>query len=234
MHAASSLDTDDDLDEIVSGIAHDYGNILSVITNYLSLARRRIDDPATVELLEHAGTAAQRAARLTRQLHELGDCAQLQLEVVPVDDLVRGARTLLEGALCSACTLEVDLGEPPLLARGNRTGLEIVLRHLVQNACDAMPDGGVVTITARRPTDRAPRDVVELSVSDTGSGMSAELAERAAEPRFSTRPKGQAAGLGLTIVDRVARRMGGELAIESSEGSGTTVGVVLTAVATDG
>ena len=234
MPAASSLDIDDGLDEIVSGIAHDYGNILAVITNYLSLAGRRISDPATAELLQHAGMAAQRAARLTRQLHELGDCGQLQLEAVQVDDLVHGASTLLADALCPACTLQVDLGDQPILARANRTGLEIALRHLVQNACDAMPDGGVVTITTRRANGRGPSSAVELSVSDTGSGMSQDVVDRAAEPRFSTRPKGQAAGLGLTIADRVARRVGGELEIESVEGSGTTVRLVLAGMATDG
>jgi signal transduction histidine kinase len=212
----------------VSGIAHDYGNILAVVMNYLSLATRRVDDPATVELLDLAERATDRAARLTRQLHELGDCGRLRAEPLPVDELVRAAAAQIGESLGPACTLRVDVEGEPLVAMASRSGMEIALRHLVQNACDAMPEGGAVTIAARPLAGGdATTAVVEVRVSDTGTGMPDEVAARALEPRFSTRPKGQAAGLGLTIVDRVARRLGAELVVESAEGSGTTVRLLL-------
>jgi signal transduction histidine kinase len=81
-----------------------------------------------------------------------------------------------------------------------------------------MPDGGVVTI-ATRPVGGE----VEISVSDTGAGMPSEVLEQAVAPRFSTQPKGQVSGLGLTIVDRIVRTLGGDVRIESTVGAGTTV-----------
>jgi signal transduction histidine kinase len=232
MHAAS-LDTDDDLEQIVVGVAHDFGNALAVVTNYLSLVSRRIDDPGTAELIEQASAAARRAARLTRQLHDIGECGTLEPEPLSVNDLAREVSPLLAEALCERCTLQLELTDAPD-AMANRTGLEMALRHLVQNACDAMPDGGLVTVGTRTLDGTASTKGVELRVTDTGVGMPPEVADRALEPRFSTRPKGQAGGLGLTIVDRVAHRLGGEVQIESAVGSGTTVRLILTRAGGDG
>lgn len=217
-----------DLEPIVAGVAHDFGNILAVITNYLSLATRRIDDPTSTELLDKVRIAAQRAARLNRQLHDLGECGSLSAQSLPVNDVIRDARPLLAEGLRDGCGLRLDLDEEPLEARASRTGLEMALRHLIDNACAAMPDGGDVTIGTRRSGD-AGRGAVEVTVSDTGAGMPPEVVAQALEPLYSTQPKGQTSGLGLTIVDRVVRTLGGEVRIESIEGSGTTVRLRLAA-----
>jgi len=239
MHAAPvdpSADLDpegprvDGLEPIVAGVAHDFGNLLAVITNYLSLACRRVDEPDTLELLEHVRVAVRRAARLNRQLHDLGECGALEAQPVLVRDLIREVQPALSEALLEGWDLQLDLAEQPVTAMASRTGLELALRHLVDNARDAMPDGGIVTI-ATRPVGNA---VVEISVSDTGGGMPPEVLEQAVEPRFSTRPKGQVSGLGLTIVDRVARTFGGEVQIESVVGSGTTVNLRLPGATTIG
>ena len=210
-----------DVEPIVAGVAHDFGNLLAVITNYVSLASRRVDDPATSELLEQVRVAAKRAARLNRQLHDLGECGSLRTQPVPVNDLVREVQPVLAEALTDGWEVQLDLADAPVTAMASRNGLEMALRHLADNARDAMPEGGVVTIATRATQDGAPG--VEVSVSDTGPGMPPDVLERALDPRFSTRPKGQVSGLGLTIVDRVVRTLGGEVRIDSSVGSGTTV-----------
>ena len=215
MQAAS---VDDGVEPIVAGVAHDFGNLLAVITNYVSLASRRVEEPTTLELLEQVRVAATRATRLNRQLHDLGECGALTIQPVEVNDLVRALEPQLHESLGEGCGLRVDLDEAPLRATASRNGLEMVLRHLVDNAREAMADGGVVTIATRSHTA-----AVEVSVSDTGVGMPPEVQERAFEPRFSTRPRGHVSGLGLTIVGRVVRTLGGEVHLESVEGSGTTV-----------
>ena len=231
MHAASvdanaevGPDGSDDaaVERIVAGVAHDFGNLLAVITNYLSLASRRVEDPTTSDLLEQVRVAAKRAARLNRQLHDLGECGSLTVQPVAVNDLVREVQPVLDESLDDAWELRLDLGDEPITALGSRTGLEMALRHLVDNAREAMPDGGPIEIATRRIGD-AHDSPVELSVSDQGSGMAPDVVERAAEPRFSTRPTGQVGGLGLTIVDRVVGTLGGDLQIESTVGTGTTV-----------
>ena len=222
-----------DLEPIVAGVAHDFGNILAVITNYLSLAARRIDDPTSTELLDKVRIAAQRAARLNRQLHDLGECGSLSAQPVPVNDVIRDAQPLLAQGLRDGWGLRLDLAEEPLEARASRNGLEMALRHLVDNACAAMPDGGDVTIGTCRG-DGAGAGSVDVTVSDRGTGMPPEVAAQALEPCYSTQPKGQTSGLGLTIVDRVVRTLGGQVRIESIEGSGTTVRLRLVPEGTGG
>jgi signal transduction histidine kinase len=221
------------VEPIVAGVAHDFGNLLAVITNYLSLASRRVEDPATAELLEQVRVAAKRAARLNRQLHDLGECGSLSVQPVPVNDFVRDARPLLAEGLEEPWHLRLDLADEPITAMASRNGLEMALRHLVDNAREAMPHGGPIEIATRRLGD-AEGAPVELSVSDEGAGMPADVVARATEPRFSTRPKGQVSGLGLTIVDRVVGSLGGALHIDSTVGAGTTVRLRLRGGSIDG
>jgi len=131
-------------------------------------------------------------------------------------------RPLLAEALDDRWHLRLDLADEPITAMASRNGLEMALRHLVDNAREAMPHGGAIEIGTRRLGD-AEGVPVELSVSDEGEGMSPDVVERATAPRFSTRPTGQVSGLGLTIVDRVVGRLGGDLHIESTVGAGTTI-----------
>ena len=222
------------LEPIVAGVAHEFGNILAVITNYASLASRRVEDPTTAELLDKVRIASRRAARLNRQLHDLGECGTLAVQPVVVNDLVRDARPLLAEGLREGCHLHLDLGEEPLEAQANRAGLEMALRHLLDNACDALPDGGTITIGARPLAGTAADPGVEISVSDQGVGMGPDALAQALEPRYSTQPKGQTSGLGLTIVDRVVRSLGGRVRLESEEGSGTTVRLQLAGVSAGG
>jgi len=242
MHAASVATSADrepgrravgEVEPIIAGVAHDFGNLLAVITNYLSLASRRVDDPATAELLGQVRVAATRAARLNRQLHDLGECGTLSPQPVLVNELVRDVQPVLADGLGDAWDLDLDLAEGPITAMASRNGLQMALRHLVDNARDAMPDGGVIAIGTRALAGEDPAEV-EISVSDAGAGMPPEVRDRAVEPLFSTRPKGQVSGLGLTIVDRVVRILGGDVQIESTPGAGTTVCIQLPGATIDG
>ena len=136
---------------------------------------------------------------------------------------------MLDEALLEGWDLHLDLVEEPS-GQANRAGLELALRHLLDNACDALPDGGTITVATRPwPAPPSSRSAWPTRAWHAGGGL-----ERAVEPRFSTRPKGQASGLGLTIVDRVVRTLGGEVRIESAVGSGTTVRLQLAGATTDG
>jgi signal transduction histidine kinase len=233
MHTVA-LDPKDDLDLVIAGAAHEFGNLLAVISNYATLAARRVDDPATQELLEHVGVASARAVDLARQLHYLSGPRVMDREPVFVQAVLRDAVAELTAELGTECTLELDLPDEPLDVLASVPSVELVLLQLTRNARQAMPDGGEVTIAARRRAGTSGTTDVEISVSDTGVGMSAEVRAHALEPLFTTRPKGQGCGLGLTIVDRTMRRLRGDVRIESVEGSGTTVRLGLEGTSSDG
>jgi PAS domain S-box-containing protein len=219
------------LGQLAGGVAHDFNNLLGVILNYATLIGRNIDDATVASDLGEIKAAAERGAALTRQLLTFSRRDPVNAEPVEVTEVIKGVASMLTRTLGEHIALELQLGEPPLVAVVDRNQLEQILLNLAINGRDAMPDGGVLTITCERApagtTGRA--DDVILRVLDTGSGMTPEVVSRAFEPFFTTKSRAQGSGLGLATVYGIVRRSGGIATLESELGVGTRATIRLPA-----
>ncbi len=224
--------------QLTGGIAHDFNNMLAVVIGALDMLERRLAQGSTDldRYIVAARDGASRAAALTQRL--LGFARQQPLAPVALDlnGQVRDMVELLMRTLGEDITIETRLSPRIDAAMADPNQLENVILNLCVNARDAMPNGGLLTIaTANRRIDAAGAaldgiaagDYVELTVADTGSGMSQETAARAFDPFFTTKGVGKGTGLGLSQVFGFARQSGGHVSIESVLGQGTRVHLLL-------
>ena len=218
--------------QLASGVAHDFNNLLTAVIGGVELLRTRRDDAARFDrLLTAIGDAASRGAALTRQLLAFGQRQRLSLEPLDVNALIEGMREMLERTLDDAIRISILPSAGLWTVVGDRSQLELVILNLVLNARDAMPTGGELTISTvnevlgprQGPEQPDAGAYVTLSVGDTGTGMSAEIAARVFEPFFSTKPAGGGSGLGLPQVLGVAQQLAGGVRIVSAPGAGTRV-----------
>jgi nitrogen-specific signal transduction histidine kinase/ActR/RegA family two-component response regulator len=220
------------LGALAGGIAHDFNNLLQAIQGSLSLIERRPEDAERVlRYTGVAGEAARRGVAITRRLLAFARRGDLHAEAVDPVKLLERLREMLEPTLSAGVRvrLQAKRGLPPLMA--DPAELETVLVNLAANACDAMPEGGTLTLsagldrveTAGAAHGPAPGRYVRLSVSDTGQGMAPDVLARVTEPFFTTKPRGKGTGLGLSMAKGFAEQSGGAIAIESSPGCGTIV-----------
>ena len=212
--------------QLAGGVAHDFNNLLSVIEGYASYVADEVTDrPGAVEGIEEIRRAADRGAKLTRRLLMFSRRDRANPETVDLRTVVDEARPLLEGTLAGQCELAVETPDQPVLVKIDVEQFEQLLLNLAANACDAMPDGGLLAIDVRRVDEGR----VQMHVSDTGTGMSEEVAERAFEPFFTTKPAGDGSGLGLATVYGIVTQSGGEVRLTTTPGEGTRVAVELPA-----
>ncbi|HEX5003779.1 MAG TPA: PAS domain S-box protein [Gemmatimonadales bacterium] len=221
--------------QLAGGIAHDFNNVLTAIlsTSELILLELGPSDPHR-EDLEEIKRSANRAAALTRQLLAYSRRQVLQPKVTDLNGVVANVDRMLRRLLGEQVTLAQSL-EPALgRVRADRGQVEQILVNLAVNACDAMPDGGRLTI-ATANVDGIPGDAgpvvegpyVTLSVSDTGVGMDEATRSRVFEPFFTTKSRGQGTGLGLATVYGIVRQSGGVIRVTSEPGAGSTFRIYL-------
>jgi PAS domain S-box-containing protein len=242
LHQAQRLES---LGQLAGGIAHDFNNLLAVIINYAAFVADELDATTITEEkreamradIEQVSLAAEKAAHLTHQLLAFARREVVQPAVVDVNDVVGDVEQLLRRTLGEHVEFHSSLsaGLRPVLVDPGQ--LEQILVNLAVNARDAMPDGGVLRIdTANMDVDEAyaasrpelaPGPHVRLRVSDTGTGMPLETAQRAFDPFFTTKPPGQGTGLGLATVYGIVQQAGGRVQIYSEPGIGTTMTVLL-------
>jgi two-component system, cell cycle sensor histidine kinase and response regulator CckA len=215
------------LGQLAGGIAHDFNNLLGVILNYATLLDRQITDPTASGDIAEIRAAADRAASLTRQLLTFARRDVITPEPLEVNEVVREAVSMLERTLGERIELRLDLEPRPLVAVFDRHQLEQIILNLAINARDAMDRTGVVTLGTRAEPAADGTAAVILTVGDDGPGMPPEVLERVFEPFFSTKPKGQGTGLGLSTVHGIVHQNGGDVSITSSIGLGTTVRVLM-------
>jgi two-component system NtrC family sensor kinase len=233
----------DAIGHLTGGVAHDFNNLLTVIIGNLETAQRQLEswtEGAQVKLarrLDHAMQGAQRAATLTKRL--LAFSRQQPLNPIPLDvnRTLNGLAEFLRRALGEDVSLEIVGGAGVWPVEADLAELEAVVLNLGLNARDAMPEGGKLTIEAsnsyldevycRQSGDVRPGQYVQIAVTDTGSGMSKEVIERAFEPFFTTKQSGQGTGLGLSQVYGFVKQSGGHVKIYSEVGEGTTIKVYL-------
>jgi hypothetical protein len=237
------------LGQLAGGIAHDFNNLLAVIINYTAFVADDLEAAVAVdgderwkgtrEDLHQIRLAGERAAQLTHQLLAFARREVVQPEVVDVNFVVEGIEQLLRRTLGEHVELRSELSEEPRRVLIDPGQLEQILVNLAVNARDAMPDGGLLRIdTANMEIDGdyasthpglPPGPYVSLRVSDTGTGMSAEVLERVFDPFFTTKPPGQGTGLGLATVYGIVQQAGGRAQIYSEPGVGTTFTALLPA-----
>ena len=219
--------------QLTGGIAHDFNNLLQGITGNLDLIRRKPDDLDRVGRWAEAGLkAAERGARLAGQLLTFSRIQKLEIASIDISRAVAGFADMLRRSIGPAIRIRMDLKTEGLYVEGDQVQLEMAVLNLALNARDAMPDGGDLVITTRtcrfRDDPQVPDgDYVELSVTDSGKGMSADVVERAFEPFFTTKEVGKGTGLGLSQVYGTLRQSGGAVRIESAPGRGTVVRLYL-------
>lgn len=221
--------------QLTGGVAHDFNNLLTAVLGNIELASLSTSDQKLLGILRSAATAAERGAKLTSQLLAFARKQHLAARVASLNDVVSSMGDLLLQSIGVTVRIETVLEKALWPVLIDPTQLELVILNLAINSRDAMPHGGRLTVATRnvatsdpqRPAGLGRRDYVAISVSDTGSGMTQEVAAKAFEPFFTTKAVGQGTGLGLSQVLGFARQSGGEVCIDSRLGHGTTVTIYL-------
>jgi CheY-like chemotaxis protein len=226
--------------QLTGGVAHDFNNMLAIIIGNLDLAQRRMtghEDPRLLNSLQNARDGAQRAAVLTARLLAFSRQQPLAPEVIDVNKLVGGMSELLRRTLGEHIRIETVLAGGLWPSFADLSQLENAMLNLAVNARDAMPGGGHLTIeTANTELDerysRMHSEVeagqyVMISITDTGTGMSPDVIDRAFDPFYTTKGPGKGTGLGLSQVYGYIKQSGGHIKIYSEIDRGTTVKIYL-------
>jgi signal transduction histidine kinase len=226
--------------QLTGGLAHDFNNMLQGVMGPLELMRRLLAQGQTAGLDRYVGMAlasTQRAATLTHRLLAFSRRQPLDPQQCDVNGLVLSMAELLRRTTGEQIPLELALDAAPCVTRCDANQLESALLNLSINARDAMPGGGRLTIqTSHARIDAryaaaqrgvSAGDFIVIAVSDTGTGMQADVVRQAFEPFFTTKPMGQGTGLGLSMVYGFAGQSGGFATIYSHPGLGTTVRIYL-------
>jgi PAS domain S-box-containing protein len=223
---------------LAGGVAHDFNNILMVISGYSSVLTEALNsEPKLRGHVEQIQKAGERAASLTRQLLAFSRKQTIQPAQLNLNNVVTGIEKLLHrliGEDITICTqLALDLGA--VMADAGQ--MEQVILNLAVNARDAMPEGGKLSIETRNTlvlsgqlqgqTEMKPGDYVELAVMDSGLGMEAAIQSHIFEPFFTTKAAGKGTGLGLSTVYGIVQQAGGYVTFESKRGAGTSFRIFL-------
>jgi PAS domain S-box-containing protein len=225
--------------QLTGGIAHDFNNLLTGIVGSLDLLQTRLNQGRTdnvARYIQAAMTSANRAAALTHRLLAFARRQPLVPKVVDVNQLVVSLEDLLRRTIGETIDLEIIALDGLWCTLCDPNQLESALLNLAINARDAMRDGGklvIATSNARLDNVTAdtsalsPGDYICIGVTDSGTGMSAEVAARAFDPFFTTKPIGQGTGLGLSMIYGFARQSNGHATIDSKLDRGTSVKLYL-------
>ncbi len=214
------------LGQLAGGVAHDFNNLLGVILNYTALLSRSASDAQTQADIDEIRAAAERGARLTRQLLTFARRDVVQPQPLEVTEVVRSIASMLTRTIGEHLKLRLELPDEAMVTVADRNQLEQILVNLAINARDAMPDGGLLTIRVHAE-ERPGAEMVVVEVEDTGTGMPPEVAKRVFEPFFTTKDRTRGSGLGLATVYGIVQASGGEISVDSTVGVGTTVTVAL-------
>ncbi len=224
--------------KLAGGIAHDFNNVLTAIIGYsdLLLQTHAMSDPAYKDIT-NIQQSAYRAASMVRQLLSFSRRQTLQAESLLLDEVITENTAMLRTSLGEKITLKIQPSRDLWYAKVDKGEFARVILNLTVNAKDAMPDGGVLSIKTRNVTERESQklgregmpvgEYVAVEVSDTGTGMPAEVLEKIFEPFFTTKGVGKGTGLGLSTVYGIVKQSGGFIYADSAPGRGTTFQVFL-------
>jgi PAS domain S-box-containing protein len=228
----------DAVGQLTGGVAHDFNNILTVITGTIGILEEAVaDQPQLAAIAKLIDEAAERGANLTKHLLAFARKQPLQPVEVDVNALVLEAAKLLHPTLGEHLEITPLLAEDAWSALADPNQLATAVLNLAINARDAMPNGGKLALEtnnvyldesyAGMHSEVTPGHYVMIAVSDTGTGIPAALLERVFEPFFTTKEVGRGTGLGLSMVFGFVKQSGGHIKIYSEEGHGTSVKIYL-------
>jgi PAS domain S-box-containing protein len=213
--------------QLAGGIAHDFNNMLTAITGYAELLMMSFDEDDTrAGDVSQIQKAASHAAALTRQLLAFSRKQVLLPQRLDVNDVVRNLEAMLARTIGAEVELKTSLGDGLALVETDPDQLAQIVVNMAINARDAMPDGGVLTISTMT-VDAETKPFVAVEITDTGAGMDEETRTRAFEPFFTTKDTGKGTGLGLATAYGVVSQSGGRIEIDSVLGEGSTFRVLL-------
>ena len=220
--------------QLTGGIAHDFNNLLAVISSSVDVLTTRAQNYADTKVLDAMRRAVERGALMTQQLLSFARQQPLMVEKYDLNAVINSFEPVLRRAGNSAIEMDIRLAPRARTVLLDAARFEAALLNLVVNARDAMPGGGKLAVTVENVElgavevgSLAPGGYVRVSVADTGSGMPPAVAARAFEPFFTTKEVGKGTGLGLSQVYGFIAQSGGDVAIDSEEGAGTTVSMYL-------
>lgn len=237
-HALTRLQKMESLGRLVGGVAHDFNNLFSILLGSFELLRDVEGDGEHQQTIVHAMVAIDRGSALTRQLLSFaGKGGAAAAAAVPVGDALEQVRTMVAETCSAAVSLAIDVPDELPTVLVDESMLHSTLVSLVMNACEAMPEGGRISIRCAAfevpatgaPAGLSPGRYVEIACADSGIGIEPDVLDRVLEPFFSTKSDRHGVGLGLSGAYGFAREAGGDLQIESSPGLGTTVRMYLPA-----
>lgn len=223
--------------QVTSGVAHDFNNLLTIILGNIEFLERALDKAGITgkprDRLNFMKEAADRGAKLTRQLLAFSRRQRLEAKPANLNTIIAAMHNLIQTSMGGSFQLDTDLDPDLWTALVDTTQIELVILNLAINGRDAMPSGGVLTVSTanvtlgepERPDAPPAGDYVMVSVTDTGSGMAPDVLAKAYEPFFTTKPVGKGSGLGLAQVLGVAKQSGGGVRIDTDKGRGTSVKV---------
>ncbi len=224
--------------QLYGGIAHDFNNVVTAIIGYGNLILMKLpeNDPAR-HFVEQILVTADRAAELTQGLLAFSRKRVLNMKPVQLNDIISGFRTFLGRIIGEQIVISTDLRNDPVFIYADSSQIEQVLMNLATNARDAMPDGGIITISLESSVLDGdfikshgygePGEYACILVSDTGVGMDEETVKKIFEPFFTTKEAGKGTGLGLSIAYGIVKEHNGYILASSKIGSGTTFRIYL-------
>ena len=206
-------------------IAHDLNNVLAAIDGYSEFVAQEVtDQPQVLADIGEVRSAARKGVAFSRRLRQVGQLLEGYPEVLDLSAVVTEAEEQVRLAAADRVEIQLDLAAGLPTVKADRQQLRLALLSLVDNACEAMPGGGTMSLKTF-----AIGEEVALQVADTGGGIPAELLDRIYDPFFSTKDKAIGNGLGLFIVEGVVRRAGGRAELLAGPRGGTTATLLLPA-----
>jgi PAS domain S-box-containing protein len=222
------------LGQLTGSIAHDFNNLLMIVSGHAQLLRRRLTEPKHLQAIDAVHSAANRGESLTRQLLAFSRRQPLNPVVADPKERVEAVYEMLVGSLRGNVQLKCDIPADVWAVEVDIAELELALVNIAVNARDAMPGGGIITLSARNVTlkksdgiDQFEGDFVALAMTDTGVGIAPDVLPKIFEPFFTTKALGKGTGLGLAQVYGFSRQSGGTVVATSTVGSGTAITIYL-------
>ncbi len=223
------------LGQLTSGVAHDFNNLLMIVSGYLGTLKKLAgEDPRGQRAIQALESVTSRGQSLTRQLLAFARRQPLSPVLTTVEERLSAVNQLLTASVGGGVQIVHGVRNDIWPIRVDINELELALVNLGINARDAMPNGGVITVTAENVSLSGPDnpehlvgDYVRLTIADTGCGIPADILPRVFEPFFTTKEVGKGSGLGLAQVHGFAHQSGGAITVESEVGNGTRITLYL-------
>ncbi len=207
---------------VAGGVAHDFSNVLGVILGYAQRRERLADSgpEALLNALQGVEMAARRGLAITSRLLSFSRQEPTELEVFSAGEALHELLPMVCQLFEANVRVSLAVSEGPLPIRFDRSQFELVIFNMAANARDAMPEGGHFRLGAR-PCKQRPAELIEITLMDSGHGVSEEVKSRMFDAFYTTKPPGSGTGLGLAVVKDLVEDAGGRIDVRSSPGRGT-------------